>query len=110
MFYALEDAPEVLRSYLEFASAMPDEASTIAGFWSVPAHEAFPAEAHGKPVILLAGMYSGDFETGEALLKPLREAATPILDLSGRWPYLGLQGAFDPFFPPEATTTSKRFT
>ncbi len=32
-------------------------------------------------------------------MKPLREAATPILDLSGPWPYLGLQGALDPFFP-----------
>ena len=97
-FYALEDAPKVLRSYLELASAMPDEASTVAGFWSVPAHEAFPEEAHGKPVILLAGMYSGDLETGEALMQPLREVATPVFDLSGRWPYLGLQGAFDPFF------------
>jgi FAD/FMN-containing dehydrogenase len=98
-FYALEDAPEVLRSYLECTSTLPDEASSIAAFWSVPAHEAFPAEVHGRPVILLAGMYSGDLESGERLMKPLREAATPILDLSGPWPYLGLQGALDPFFP-----------
>ena len=47
-------------------------------------------------MILLAGMYSGDLETGEALMQPLREVATPVMDLSGRWPYLGLQGAFKP--------------
>ena len=58
----------------------------------------FPVELHGKPVLILAGMHSGDLEAGERLLQPLREAATPILDLSGPWPYQGLQGAFDAFF------------
>jgi FAD/FMN-containing dehydrogenase len=97
-FYALEDAPEVLRSYLEFARTAPDELSTAALFWGVPAHELFPVELHGKPVIILAGMSSGELEAGERLLQPLREAGTPVLDLSGPWPYQGLQGAFDAFF------------
>jgi FAD/FMN-containing dehydrogenase len=98
-FYDLADAPQVLPRYLELASTMPDEASTIAAFWDVPAHENFPEALHGKPVMILAGMYSGDIETGEALMKPFRELANPVLDISGRWPYLALQGAFDPFFP-----------
>jgi FAD/FMN-containing dehydrogenase len=97
-FYALEDAPRVLRSYVEFASTAPDEASTNALFWSVPDHEAFPVEVRGRPAIILAGMYSGDREIGEQLMKPLREAATPILDLSGPWQYRSFQAAFDPFF------------
>jgi hypothetical protein len=33
------------------------------------------------------------------MLQPLRELATPLLDLSGQMPYAALQGAFDPFFP-----------
>ncbi|MEZ4506542.1 MAG: FAD-binding oxidoreductase [Thermomicrobiales bacterium] len=98
VFYDLEDAPQVLSAYLELASGMPDEASTIAAFWSVPAHENFPEDLHGKPVILLAGMYSGDIERGEALMKPFRDVANPLLDLSGPWPYQALQSAFDPFF------------
>lgn len=97
-FYALEDAPRVLRSYLEFASTAPDDVSSAALFWGVPTHEMFPVQLHGKPVLILAGMYSGDLEAGEQLLQPLREGATPILDLSGPWPYQGLQGAFDAFF------------
>jgi FAD/FMN-containing dehydrogenase len=97
-FYPLANAKEVLRTYLGFAGSAPDEMSTIAAFWGVPEHETFPAELHRKPMLILAGMYTGDCGTGERLLQPLREAGTPALDLSGRWPYLGLQAAFDPFF------------
>ena len=32
-------------------------------------------------------------------MQPLRELATPLLDLSGPMPYTALQSAFDPFFP-----------
>ena len=35
-------------------------------------------------------------------MQPLRELAEPLLDLSGPWPWLGLQSAFDPFFPKGA--------
>ncbi len=66
VFYALEDAPGVLRSYLEFASEAPDEVSSAALFWGVPTHEMFPVELHGKPVLILAGMYSGDLRSGRA--------------------------------------------
>jgi FAD/FMN-containing dehydrogenase len=98
-FYDLEDAPAVLQAYLDFASTAPDEISSQAMFWGVPAHEMFPAELHKKPVLLLAGVYSGDYATGEQQLQPLREMATPLIDLSGPWPYLGLQSGFDPMFP-----------
>ena len=32
-------------------------------------------------------------------MQPLRELATPLLDLSGPMPFTALQAAFDPFFP-----------
>ncbi len=45
-------------------------------------------------------MYSGSVEDGEAVVQPLRELAQPLIDLSGPWPWLGLQRGFDDFFPP----------
>jgi hypothetical protein len=44
-------------------------------------------------------MHAGPAEDGEQVLRPLREWATPLLDLSGTMPYTVLQSAFDAFFP-----------
>jgi FAD/FMN-containing dehydrogenase len=68
-------------------------------FWSVPAVEMFPAELHGRAIVLPAAVYSGPAEEGEQALRPLRELAEPILDLSGTMPYAALQSGFDWAFP-----------
>jgi hypothetical protein len=60
----------------------------------------FPPEHHGKPVFILAVVYSGSVEDGEPVVQPLRELAQPLVDLSGPWPWLGLQSGFDALFPP----------
>jgi FAD/FMN-containing dehydrogenase len=44
-------------------------------------------------------MYAGDPGEGERLTRPLRELATPLLDMSGPVAYLDLQRSLDPFFP-----------
>ena len=67
--------------------------------WSVPAAEAFPAELHDRAIVVPAAVYAGPAAEGERVLRPLRELATPLLDLSGTMPYAVLQGAFDAFFP-----------
>jgi FAD/FMN-containing dehydrogenase len=97
--YALEDAERVLPAWRDFAAAAPDEVSTSALFWGVPAVDAFPAELHGRAVVGAAAVYAGDAEEGARIMQPLRELATPLLDLSGPMPYAVLQTAFDPFFP-----------
>jgi FAD/FMN-containing dehydrogenase len=33
------------------------------------------------------------------VVQPLRELATPLIDLSGPWPWVGLQSGFDALFP-----------
>ncbi|HEY7033825.1 MAG TPA: BBE domain-containing protein, partial [Thermomicrobiales bacterium] len=59
----------------------------------------FPAELHDKAVVVPVATYAGPAEEGERALRPLRELATPLLDLSATMPYAMLQTAFDPFFP-----------
>ena len=44
-------------------------------------------------------MYAGDPDEGERVTRPLRELATPLLDMSGRMAYLDFQRSLDPFFP-----------
>jgi FAD/FMN-containing dehydrogenase len=100
VFYPQEDARDVLPAWRDYMASAPEELSSLAFFWNVPQHEPFPPEHHGKPVLILAGVYSGSVEDGEPVVQPLRELARPLIDLSGPWPWLGLQSGFDALFPP----------
>jgi len=95
--YALEDAPRVVPAWRDFMATAPEEISSIAVFWSVPA--GFPPELVGTPVVITAAVYAGPPEEGERVLRPLRELATPVMDLSAPLPFTAIQSAFDPFFP-----------
>jgi FAD/FMN-containing dehydrogenase len=97
--YPLEDGKTVLRAWRDFTNNATDDFSSIALFWSIPEDEHFPPELHGRPVVIIATVFAGDAAEGERVMQPLREFATPLLDLSGQMPYTALQSAFDPFFP-----------
>jgi FAD/FMN-containing dehydrogenase len=99
VFYPLEDARTLLPGWRDYMASAPEELSSVAFFWNVPDHEPFPPEHHGKPVLILAAVYSGSVEDGEPVVQPLRELAQPLIDLSGPWPWLGLQSGFDALFP-----------
>jgi hypothetical protein len=49
--------------------------------------------------MIVVGVYSGSVEDGEPVVQPLRELGEPLLDLSGPWPWLGLQSGFDELYP-----------
>jgi len=102
LFYAIEDGPAVVRGWRDYMASAPEELSSLCLFWSVPPDEPFPPEHHGKSVLVVAGVYSGAVEDGEPVVQPLRELAQPLIDLSGPWPWLGLQSGFDALFPKGA--------
>jgi FAD/FMN-containing dehydrogenase len=99
VFYAHEDATTVLPAWRDYMAQAPDELSSVTFFWNVPPHEPFPAEHHGRPVFIVAAVHSGSVEEGEPVVQPVRELAEPLIDLSGPWPWLGLQSGFDDLFP-----------
>ena len=100
VFYPQDAARDVLPAWRDYMASAPDELSSLAFFWNVPPHEPFPPEHHGAPVVIVAGVYSGSVEDGEPVVQPLRQLAEPLLDMSGPWPWLGLQSGFDALFPP----------
>jgi FAD/FMN-containing dehydrogenase len=99
IFYTPEDAREVLAAWRDYMASAPEELSSLAFFWNVPPHEPFPPEHQGKPVLIIAAVHSESVEEGEPVVQPLRELAEPLIDLSGPWPWLGLQSGFDDLFP-----------
>jgi len=98
-FYPFEEWKTVLPAWRDYMASAPDELSSLALCWSVPAEEPFPEELHGKPIVAIAAVYSGSLEDGEPIVQPLRELAQPLIDLSGPWPWLGLQSGFDALYP-----------
>ena len=99
VIYPLEDAPDILREVRAFMDDPAEDITFDAVGWSVPDVEAFPPELRGRPIMLLGGMYVGSAEDGDEALAPLRNLAEPLLDISARQPFVGLQSGFDPFFP-----------
>ena len=98
-FYALDDGRTALRAWRDFTATASDNISSLAVVWSVPDAEAFPADLRRRPVVILASVYAGPTDEGARIMQPMRELATPLLDLSGPMPFTVLQTAFDPFFP-----------
>jgi FAD/FMN-containing dehydrogenase len=99
IFYPFEQAKTLLPAWRDYVASAPEELSSLAICWSVPAHEPFPPELHGVPIVAVAGAYSGSVEDGEAVIQPLRELGEPLIDMSGPWPWLALQSGFDAVFP-----------
>jgi FAD/FMN-containing dehydrogenase len=99
VLYPAEIAPEALRFYRQYSATAPDEISSFAIFGTVPAADLFPQQAHGRPYLALMACHCGTVEQGERDMRPLRELATPIADLSGAMPFVDVQKLFDEDYP-----------
>jgi FAD/FMN-containing dehydrogenase len=99
VFYPFEDVKTLLPAWRDYVASAPNEVGSIAICWSVPPHEPFPPEHHGRAVFVVAGSYAGPVDEGEPVMQGLRELGQPLIDLSGPWPWLGLQSGFDALYP-----------
>ena len=99
VFHSLEDGPEVLRFYRQFAAAAPDELTTIFELSVAQPLPFLPPEVHGKPIVMVGACYAGAPQEGLEVVRPLKEFGNPIADLLEPTPYRALQSMFDPFVP-----------
>lgn len=97
--YAMTDAKQVLCAWRDFIQDAPDEISSNAFFWNVPSIAPIPSKLWGIPVVGVSTLYAGPADEGERVLQPLRQLATPLLDLSRKMTYCQSQKSFDPFAP-----------
>ena len=56
-----------------------------------------PEAVHDRPVIIVGAVHAGTVEEGMEMLQPC--AGTPLFDMSGPTPFVGVQQGFDPLFP-----------
>jgi FAD/FMN-containing dehydrogenase len=90
LIHPMEKAREVLTFYHHFASNAPDEVMTGAGMLTSP---------DGEPVVAIIVCYSGALETGEEVLKPIREFGPPLADHVGPMSYAQVQAMLSDAFP-----------
>jgi FAD/FMN-containing dehydrogenase len=99
VFWAAEDAADVLRWYRGFAAAAPDELGSVVRLGTVPPLPVVPDHLHWRPAIAVICCHAGTIGDGERAVRALRRFGTPLLDLLGPSPYAAFQGGFDDTVP-----------
>ena len=84
--FSFEDAPAVLKFYIEFAAQAPDELNLDAQLIRLP---------NDMRILSINACYSGDIATGEKVIAPLRQIRKPIADTVAPQPYVKLQSSGD---------------
>ena len=106
IFYDAADGEAVLRGYADYARNAPDELTTIVFMMHAPPLPFIPSEKHGTLVIALGLVYAGDLEEGQRVVQPLRELATPIVDMTGPMPYPAIYALTAEAGTPSCTSAS----
>ncbi len=96
--YRLQDAPDVLRHYRDFAGEAPRECCVWVVLLTAPPFPFLPEEVYGTKILSVFQFYAGDVEQGEEVLRPLRTFGHPIADVVGPMPYAAVQCIFDPLY------------
>ena len=78
---------EVIRGYLDYVAAAPDDLTTIANLTHAPPAPFVPEERVGELVLSILVCWTGGVTEGERALAPLRALATPVADTVHLIPY-----------------------
>jgi FAD/FMN-containing dehydrogenase len=92
-------AGEVIRFYRDFMAQAADEVGGGVALLTAPPEAFVPAELQGQPAVGVIYCYIGPVAEGEEAARPLREFASPAVDLVQPMPYVALQSMLDPGMP-----------
>ncbi|WP_405997019.1 FAD-binding oxidoreductase [Streptomyces sp. NBC_00829] len=98
IIYGADEARQVISGWRDLTAKMPDELTTLVNLTTAPPLPFLPEAVHGTRIVVVAGLYAGPVEAGEAAVRPLRALGTPIADVMGPIPYLGMQSLLDPLW------------
>jgi FAD/FMN-containing dehydrogenase len=99
-FYPLEELAAILRGYRAATARFPDDVTATVVTMTFPANPELPEAIHDRPVAIVGGVHAGgDPAEGLDVMAPLRELGTPLFDMSGPTPFVGVQTGFDALFP-----------
>ena len=89
------EAPGVLELYRALAEKAPKELTLVVLMRMAPPAPWLPKETHGKPIVAMLACYSGDPESAEKAVAPIKSYGSPIGDVLVRRPYAQTQSLLD---------------
>lgn len=96
-FFALDDAPTVLRAYAANAPDLPRSACVWANLMTAPPAPVLPEEIHGTKVLTLMQFHADPTQARDDL-RPLYGGAQPLGDALAPRPFTEAQGFLDPAY------------
>ena len=100
MFWAMEDAPEIMERYESFITTAPNEINGFFAFHTVPPIDMFPKDLHLRKVCGVIWCSVADPDRTRQMLRPTEKWPKPLLDGVGPMPMPVLQSLFDGLYPP----------
>ena len=94
-FFALDDAPQVLRAYAAHSQKLPREACVWANLMTAPPAPVLAEDVHGTKVLTLMQFYDGAEADGRAALEILYGGATPLGSALAARPFCEAQSFLD---------------
>jgi FAD/FMN-containing dehydrogenase len=95
-------ARDVMRNWRDSMAKAPEDLTCWVVARKAPPLPFLPETWHGREVLILVIVGSGDRAAAEAAARPLRAFGTPIADVVSPTPYVGFQKALDPLLAPGA--------
>jgi len=80
----------VLVDLVEASMEAPEELTQITMVMGLPPAPFVPAELVGTAAVVVMPVHSGDLDVGAAAMAPFRALATPLADMVGPMPYIGM--------------------
>ena len=97
--FSPDQGGELFRFAREFVRDLPDECGAFLAGLSAPPEPFVPTELHFAPCYALAVVGFGDDLAHAAVIAPIKQALTPIVELVTPIPYVALQQMFDASAP-----------
>jgi len=95
IFFDAAAGAEVGAAYRDWIAAEPEEMGAFLGFHQGPPVPFLPEEWHGRPVAVIAGMWTGDPDAGPARWQPMLDAGQVLGSFFAPMPYPALNIMFD---------------
>ncbi|MFP8955444.1 FAD-binding oxidoreductase [Natrialbaceae archaeon A-CW3] len=93
--WPFESAEDVLETYRNLADEAPRTLTAFLILRRAPPAPFVPEEWHGERICAMAVCYSGDLDTVDEVLSPIRGLGDPVVDLLQEQPYTQLQSYLD---------------
>jgi FAD binding domain len=100
LLFPAELGAEGVRTYRDWAAALPDEVTSVVRFLRPPPAPDVPEPLRDTPLLTIGAACIGSREEGEAWIAPLRELGEPVMDIFEWMPTTGLSAIhMDPEHP-----------